>query len=260
MDAQRLIQLASTLEIGDAVFMAILAAAFSRAWNTTVQCRYGCEIRGPQRTILVDPRSQQCGIIVGVDLTTLLLWNRTRHTVPLELGGIVSLRVGSPKIPKAALHDLLRHLEPALRVIALDDHSDPGLTAISLVVGPLPRRWLSDVTRSRERVTHNQYLESRRQHLSIQGMSASFLRRNAEPPFAVHFACPNVEVATRFVTCLRRNENNLQDELAATLGMRLPALFESRAPPECIEVLGERGLRKLLTPQTTGGPPTHANV
>lgn len=259
-DALRLIQLASTLEIGDAVFMAILAAAFSRAWNTTVQCRYGCEIRGPQRTILVDPRSQQCGIIVGVDLTTLLQRNRNRHTVPLELGGIVSLRVGSPNIPKAALHDLLRHLEPALRLIALDDHSDPGLIAASLVVGPLPRRWISDVTRSRERVIHNEYLESRRQHLSVQGMSVFFLRKNAEPPFAVYFACPNVEVATGFVTSLRQNVNHVQDELAAILGMRLPALFESRAPPECIEVLGEKGLRKLLTPQTAGGPPAHASA
>jgi len=259
-DAQRLIQLASTLEIGDAVFMAILAAAFSRAWSTTVQCRYCCEIRGPQRTILVDPRSPQCGIVVGVDLTTLLHWNRIRHTVQLELGGIVSLRVGSPNVPKAVLHDLLRHLEPALRLIALDDHSDPGLTAASLVVGPLPRRWLSDVTRSRERVAHNEYLESRRQHLSVEGMSVFFLRKNAEPPFAVFFACPTVEVATRFVTGLRLNVNQVLDELAATLGMRLPALFESRAPPECIEVLGERGLRKLLTPQTAGGPTAHASA
>jgi hypothetical protein len=91
-------------------------------------------------------------------------------------------------------------------------------------------------------------------------MSVFFLRKNAEPPFAVFFACPTVEVATRFVTGLRQNVNQVQDELAATLGMRLPALFESRAPPECIEVLGERGLRKLLTPQTAGGPTAHASA
>jgi hypothetical protein len=43
-------------------------------------------------------------------------------------------------------------------------------------------------------------------------MSVFFLRNNAEPPFAVYFACPNVEVAACHY--LRQNANHLQDELA----------------------------------------------
>jgi hypothetical protein len=73
-----------------------------------------------------------------------------------------------------------------------------------------------------------------------------------------------VELVTRqapALSGLRLDDSQyVQDELAATLGMPLPALFESRAPPECIEVLGERGLRKLLTPQTAGGPTAHASA
>lgn len=267
-DAVILVAIAKTLCLPDNVYMSILAAAFSEAWGgAQVHCRYGCEIRssnGNQRLVLADPGSTKCGIVVGASLATLLQANRSSRLTKLRLGALgqfpVSLLVEAPSIPKAALFDLMHSVDPALRLIPLEGSADPGLTESNIVIGPLPRRWLPSQSRSQDRVTQLAYLQRTQSALSSTSLSARFVSRPGEPPFALFLACPDTQTTSTLVVALR-DDQSTQAQFESLLGFLPQAVFESKVPPECITLMGERGLRELLNPPGEGGqPPPHARA
>ena len=268
VDSVQLIRVATTLRLNDAVFMAILGDAFRIAFQVDfAQCRYSCEARshhGNQRFALLDPRSQDCQIILGVSLASLLAVRRSKKIVRLPLGipaqHPVSLPVEVPPPPKTALWALLHAAQPALRLISLEGTDDPSLTQPFLIIGPFPKSWLAKQTRSPDRITHLEHLKKVQATLSINGTQAYLISRQEEAaPFAVFLACPCVASASAAFASLRRDQQT-GTILERMFGKLAPVVFESRVPPECVALMGEKGLRDLMRPPDPGGPPGHARV
>jgi len=204
-----------SLGLEDNVFMAMLSQAFSRAWGGTfVQCRYGCETRfaqGNQRFSLADPRSPSCTIIVGVSLSTLIVVNRNSSL------STTIIRVTKPYI----------------------------------VIGPLGQRWLSDQSKSEDRVTHREYLHSVLNELRRAGYDPFPIAKQGQAPFALLLACSDAAAASTMVVALR-DQPQTQDLFERLLGS-CDAVFETSLPPECIALQGPSALKDLLRPPTAGG-------
>ena len=201
---------------------------------------------------------------MGTSLATLLQANRSSRVTKLRLGALgqfpVSLLVEAPSIPKAALFDLMHSVDPALRLIPLEGSADPGLTESNIVIGPLPRRWLPSQSHSQDRVAQLAYLQRTQSALSSNGLSARFVSRPGEPPFALFIACPDTQITSTLIVALR-DDQSTQAQFVSLLGFLPQAVFESKVPPECITLMGERGLRELLNPPGEGGkPPPHARA
>jgi hypothetical protein len=241
------------------VFMAMLSQAFSRAWGGTfVQCRYGCETRsaqGNQRVSLADPQSPSCTIIVGVDLATLIVVNRNSSLTKLDLGVAnelpVSMVVETPPPPLASLHAMFRAASPALQHIPLDGTTIIRVTKPYIVIGPLGQRWLSDQSKSEDRVTHREYLHSVLNELRRAGYDPFPIAKQGQAPFALLLACSDAAAASTMVVALR-DQPQTQDLFERLLGS-CDAVFETSLPPECIALQGPSALKDLLRPPTAGG-------
>ena len=248
-----------SLGLEDNVFMALLSQAFSRAWGGTfVQCRYGCETRfaqGNQRVSLADPRSSSCTIIVGVDLATLIVVNRNSSLTKLDLGVAnelpVSMVVETPPPPLASLHAMFRAASPALQHIPLDGTTIIRVTKPYIVIGPLGQRWLSDQSKSEDRVTHREYLHSVLNELRRAGYDPFPIAKQGQAPFALLLACSDAAAASTMVVALR-DQPQTQDLFERLLGS-CDAVFETSLPPECIALQGPSALKDLLRPPTAGG-------
>ena len=249
-----------SLGLEDNVFMAMLSQAFSRAWGGTfVQCRYGCETRsaqGNQRVSLADPQSPSCTIIVGVDLATLIVVNRNSSLTKLDLGVAnelpVSMVVETPPPPLASLHAMFRAASPALQHIPLDGTANIQVTNPFIVIGPLGLRWLSDQSKSANRVRHREYLHSFLNELRRAGYNPFLIAKQGQAPFALLLAFSDAATASTMVVALR-DQPQTQDLFERLLGFCPEAVFETSLPPECIATQGPSVLKDLLRPPTAGG-------
>lgn len=276
-DSNLLRTLAATLHCQHHAFLNVLARAFARAWNIPyVHCRYSCEVTtsGRGRSVFVDPQSTSSGIMIGLALGFLLDLNRKDCITPLFLGlhdqYPVLVQVECPRVPPAALWNLINadYLGPALRPLSFDPSADPGLTTGELVVGPLPRLW-SSRRLSSERVSQLEFFDAIEGRLSSDVVRAELIRGNSDVPFAVFFSCVDMQAAGAFLTLLRSEQGQAWFE--AIVGLRPPALFESRVCPECIALLGANRLGKPIPqgqprsdgqapPPDSGGPSANARV
>lgn len=263
-DSNILKALAATLSRPDHVFLNLLAVNLSRAWNLNfLHCRYSCEVSAPhgqKRSVFVDPHSALSGIIVGIQLDSLIELNREDHITSLELGILhqkpVVIRVECPRVPTASLLNLLysQHLGPALRAIPLDRSVDPGLRFLSLVIGPLPRQWLSRRAGS-ARVSQSEFLITAAAALSSNRVVAEWIGGSSDIPFAVFFSCIDLVAVGDFVAHIRSDDG--QQWFERITSHRPPAIFESRVPLECVELLGASRLGKL---SREGQPNAHAQT
>jgi hypothetical protein len=266
-DAGLLKSIGATLGCPVWVFMTMLARAFRRAWNITwVQCRYGTEVYLPnsQRSVLVDPQSGPGGILVGLDILSLIELNRGDRLTILELGVAnqtpVTILVEVPAVPKAPLYRMLNSVDPspALQVIPLPASESLHLTRPQLVIGPLPRNWLSRLSKTDERSRHIEFLSSTKKRLTSDEMVAQLIARPGDAPFAVYYWATNLPKALEFVHHLSSEPG--QRWFEEITSYRPLAIAETRVPPECIELLGANKLRQLLKLPRQGDAGSHVSA
>ena len=256
-DSDLLRAVAASLNCSDYVFFAMLAMALSRAWTLPfAHCRYNCEVSAPtgqRRSVFVDPCSPHSCVLVGLGLEDLLRLNRADHVTTVSLGFLdqtpVALRMRCPSVPPSPLWNLLNsdYLGPALRVIPLDPSTDPAVSHSNVVVGPLPRLWLSRRAGS-ARAAQVAFLAAAEMSMTSPQVITCMVSGNSDVPFAVFFRCVDPQAARDFVAFLRSNEG--QQWFEGIMGLRPPALLESRVPIECVALLGANKLGKLTRPGT----------
>ena len=262
-DSAIILHLAANLKLGHDVFMRSLDLAFSRAWDRAfVSCRYGCELRNQnQRPTLVDPQSSRSSIVVGADITTWLRVNRALPLTTLRLGSPdqspVSFVIQTPTTPPPALWAIIDETKPAAREFALDGVTNPGLTHTALVICPLPKSWIPKSVRS-DKIEQIRHIQQSQVAIGQVIPGARFIARAGEAPFALYLMFPSVECATEFAIRVV-TDSSVYGVFEQVFGSKPKTAFEVKIPPECIALLGEKGLRKfVLTPPDPGGPTSHA--
>ena len=264
MDTEILVAIANTLSLSPLGFMRALEQAFSRAWQDTfVRCRYCCEKtgHGAQRLTIMDPQSRSCGIVVGLDLSALLAIRRSTPVTLLRLGvpnqQPVSLAVRTPAPPVSALWGLIEAARPALRPFPLDGVTNPELTTQSLLLGPFHRHWLSKTTR--DKAAQLETLRLAQHDLDALAREVRFISRQGEAPFALLLSFDTIDLATVFAAHLAADPQCF-GIFVRIFGEKPKTAFEALVPPECLSLLGDKGLRKALNqlPPDPGGQSHHA--
>jgi hypothetical protein len=97
--------------------------------------------------------------------------------------------------------------------------------------GPLDQRWLSNQSKSADRVIHREYLSSVLNDLRSVGYDPFPIARQGQAPFALLLACPDAAIASAIVDALR-DKPQTQDLFEKLLGFRPEAVFETGLPPE----------------------------
>ena len=118
--------------------------------------------------------------------------------------------------------------------------------------GPLDQRWLSNQSKSADRVIHREYLSSVLNELRSVGYGPFFIARQGQAPFALLLAFSDAATASTMVVALR-DQPQTQDLFERLLGFCPEAVFETSLPPECIATQGPSVLKDLLRPPTAGG-------
>ena len=246
--------LAKAFECGPALFLGYLADAFRTAWpDSSAQCRFSSIIRSGQGKHTfqnVDQDDDRAPVNLLLATRSLLAARRVARTVTLSLGigaqRPVRFVVSIPAVPAWALHRLVKACpQPSVRALSMLEGSKASWP--NLVLGPLPKDW-SGCARDRSR-QHAVATRVTQELSSRLHTKPEFLSRPGQGPFAVYLPYANPETASCALHAMR-TEPLLEDLFSA----RPAHLFETSLPPECVEVLGEKGLQEHLRASGVGPP------
>jgi len=257
-DSNILKTLAVAMRAPEEAFRHGLASAFSVAfYDTFVQVRLSTDQASKPKPVFFYPFSAESVIVVGVDLNALLEFRRRNAILHLRLGmgacTPVVVRMDPPTVPVSVLYGIIKATPDPLRV-HLCDNSAADITSSTLVIGPLPRGWLSRFAPNRDNskeTTAILDITSAVREL-IRSANPVFVGRPGDTPFALAVSCSNLTIAHQVIA--HYSASGLTHLIQEAFGLCLNFIFELSVPVDCLVLIGEKGLRAALAKSGAVGP------
>jgi hypothetical protein len=198
-----------------------------------------------------DPASTLSEIVVGIELPFLLEGCRDREQIILPLGCAsdfpVAIGILPPFVPTACLRALLAAQaiegQAPLRAVPVNVAPVPDLRFPYLVVGPFSRDWLTKQNPSRDPVSETQLKQTICRVVSSHDSvtDARFIGKSVP-----HCLLITATDATAGGALVRELSSSLPILATCCGDKQLEFVFETGAPRECIQLLGEREMKDAI--------------
>ena len=257
-DSNILKTLAVAMRAPEEAFRQGLALALSKAFfDTFVQVRLSTDQALKPKPVFFDPFSAESVIVVGVDLNALLEFRRRNAILHLRLGvdrcTPVVIRMDPPTVPVSVLYGIIKSTPDPLRV-HLCDNPAADIHSSTVVIGPLPRGWLTKFAPNRDgsiETTAILDITSAVKEL-ISFSNPVFVGRPGDTPFALAVSCPNSTLARQVIALY--SASGFAQLIQEAFGLSSNLIFELSVSVDCLVLIGEKGLRAALARSGAAGP------